>query len=80
MKSIGVGKSGYIFYLNRILELVKFNLITKMSEKIGVQGRYECCQIVIYNESLLPNEEYIVNCFSSLSLKLLTIEIYLRVY
>lgn len=54
VEPIGFGKNGDIFYLNGIEEVERFNLNTEMIEKVGVKGRHECCQMVIYNESLLP--------------------------
>jgi hypothetical protein len=51
---IGVGKNGDIFYFNGQEEIAKYNLNTEMIEKIGFKGRYASCQVVIYNESLLP--------------------------
>ena len=49
VEPIGVGKNGDIFYLNGIEEVERFNLNTDMIEKVGVKGRHECCQMVIYN-------------------------------
>jgi molecular chaperone HtpG len=54
VEPIGVGKNGEIFYLNINEEVARFNLNTDMIEKVAVKGRHECCQMVIYNESLLP--------------------------
>jgi len=48
-KLIRVRKNGDIFYLNGIEEVERFNLNTDMIEKVGVKGRHECCQMVIYN-------------------------------
>jgi hypothetical protein len=54
LEPIEVGKNGDIFYVTNQEEITKFNLNTEMIEEIGVKGSYECCQVVIYNESLLP--------------------------
>ncbi|CAJ2632397.1 unnamed protein product [Trifolium pratense] len=53
---IGVGKNDNIFYLTGDEEIAKYNLNTEMIEEIGVRGRFRSCQMVIYNESLLPME------------------------
>ncbi|XP_045796000.1 F-box only protein 8-like [Trifolium pratense] len=53
---IGVGKNGNIFYVTGDEEIAKYNLNTEMNEEIGVRGRFGSCQMVIYNESLLPME------------------------
>lgn len=51
---IGVGKNADIFYMKKDEEVARFDLNTEVIEDIGVKGRYKCCQMVIYNESLLP--------------------------
>jgi len=56
VEPIGVGKNGDIFYINDNEEVTRFDLNTEVIEEIGVKGRYRCCQMVIYNESVLPIE------------------------
>jgi len=51
---IGVGKNADIFFIKTNEEVARFDLNTELIEDIGVKGRYKCCQMVIYNESLLP--------------------------
>jgi len=54
---IGVGKNGDIFFRKKDNELVCFNLITQKTEELGVKGETsQRCQIIVYEESLLPIE------------------------
>jgi len=51
---IVVGKNADIVYMKKDEEVARFDLNTEVIEDIGVRGRHKCCQMVIYNESLLP--------------------------
>ena len=55
---IGIGKKGDIFFRNNDDEVVWFDsntqIIKELGLKIGVKGRLDTCNIVIYKDSLLP--------------------------
>ncbi|KAI5392113.1 hypothetical protein KIW84_076777 [Lathyrus oleraceus] len=53
IKPIGVGKNGDIFF-NRGGNIERFNLNTCMIEDIGFKGKIQSCQMVIYDNSILP--------------------------
>lgn len=54
---IGVGKNGDIFLKKKDNKLVCFNLISQKIEELGVKGETgQSCQIIVYEESLLPIE------------------------